>query len=124
VREVANESNVVRAKLQAEKERIREQLSQLKINDSQPMDTRREGSHFGKEDEASESTELEKRSALENRLNSLLREVERALQKMDDGSYGTCDICRSPIDPARMEALPQAILCMNCRLKAKIAQNN
>jgi DnaK suppressor protein len=112
-------SNAVRAKLQAEKKRIQDELSQLKIGDSNPMDQRREGSHFGKEEEASESTELGNRVALENRLNILLKEVERALEKMDDGTYGTCDMCQARIDPARMEALPQAILCMDCRQKSK-----
>jgi DnaK suppressor protein len=111
--------NAVGAKLQAEKKRIQDELSQLKINYSHPMDERQQGSHFGRAEEASESTELEKRAALENRLNSMLVEVERALHKLDDGSYGTCDMCQSPIDPARMEALPQAVLCMSCRQKAK-----
>ena len=64
---------------------------------------------------------MEQRASLENRLNLLLTEVERAIQKMDDGSYGTCDICQTPIDPARMEALPQAVLCMSCRQKTKNA---
>ena len=87
------------------------------------MDERREGSPFGKrEEEATESMELEKRLALESRLHSLLAEVDRALQKMDSGTYGQCDICNAPIDPARMEALPQAILCLSCRQKMKNAK--
>ena len=115
--------NQARAKLEDEKKRILEELSQLKASGAHPMDERREGSPFGKrEEEATESMELEKRLALDKRLNSLLTEVERALRKMDDGSYGICDGCHTPIDPARMEALPQAILCMSCRQKAKDAQ--
>ena len=87
------------------------------------MDERREGSPFGKrEEEATESMELEKRLALENRLKALLAEVDRAIQKLDAGTYGYCDICNTAIDPLRMEALPQAILCMNCRQKAKNAK--
>ena len=66
--------------------------------------------------------ELEKRLAIETRLKSLLAEVDRALQKLDQGTYGTCDICGIKIDPARLEALPQAILCLNCRQKTKNAQ--
>jgi DnaK suppressor protein len=119
----STKSNAVRTKLEAEKKRVQDELEVLKVSGSHPTDERREGSAFGKrEEEATESMEMEKRLALENRLNGLLKEVERALQKMDDGSYGTCDMCQSPIDPARMEALPQAILCMNCRQKAKNAQ--
>ena len=115
--------NQARVKLEEEKKRIEDELSQLKSSGSHPMDERREGSPFGKrEEEATESMELEKRLALEKRLNGLLAEVERALHKMDEGTYGVCDACHSVIDPARMEALPQAILCLSCRQKAKDAQ--
>jgi DnaK suppressor protein len=119
---VANaKSSQIRAKLEAEKKRIQDELTQL--NSSSAMDERREGSPFGKrEEEATESMELEKRLALDNRLNSLLVEVERALQKMDAGTYGYCDMCNTAIDPARMEALPQAILCISCRQKVKNAK--
>jgi DnaK suppressor protein len=114
-------SNQIRARLEAEKKRIQDELGQL--NSSRTVDDRREGSPFGKrEEEATESMELEKRLALENRLNSLLTEVERALQKLDAGTYGICDMCNTTIDPARMEALPQAILCLNCRQKMKNAK--
>jgi DnaK suppressor protein len=114
-------SNQIRARLETEKKRIQDELSQL--NSSQTMDDRREGSPFGKrEEEATESMELEKRLALDNRLNSLLAEVERALQKLEAGTYGFCDMCNTAIDPARMEALPQAILCLNCRQKVKNAK--
>jgi DnaK suppressor protein len=114
-------SERVRDRLEVEKKRIQEELAQLVS--SHPMDERREGSPFGKrEEEATESMELEKRLALENRLKSLLAEVERALQKLDSGTYGQCDICNMAIDPARMEALPQAILCLSCRQKVKNAK--
>ena len=114
-------SSQIRAKLEAEKKRIQDELAQLVT--SQYLDERREGSPFGKrEEEATESMELEKRLAVELRLKSLLTEVDQALQKLDNGSYGVCDMCRLPIDPARMEALPQAILCMSCRQKMKNAK--
>ena len=114
-------SNQIRAKLEGERKRILDELSQL--IGSQPQDERREGSPFGKrEEEATESMELEKRLAVELRLKSLLAEVDRALQKLDNGSYGVCEMCHMPIDPARMEALPQAILCMSCRQKMKNAK--
>ncbi len=114
-------SNQVRARLEAERKRILEELGQL--TSSHPLDERREGSPFGKrEEEATESMELEKRLALENRLKTLLAEVERAIQKLDAGTYGLCDICNTSIDPARLEALPQAILCLSCRQKMKNAK--
>jgi DnaK suppressor protein len=116
-------SNQTRARLEAEKKRIQDDLTQLNVE--RPSDERREGSPFGKrEEEATESMELEKRLALEKRLKNLLAEVDRAIQKMDAGTYGVCDICNLPIDPARMEALPQAIMCLNCRQKLKNANQS
>ncbi len=111
----------IRAHLEAEKKRIAEELAISK--GSQSMEDRREGSPFGKrEEEATESTELEKRLTLENRLQLMLTEVEKAIVKLENGTYGICDMCNTHIDPARMEALPQAILCMNCRQKLKNAK--
>ena len=112
-------SNQLRTRLEVEKKRLQDELNQLASSRSNG-DDRREGSPFGKrEEEATESMELEKRLALEKRLQSLLTEVDRALQKMDAGTYGMCDVCNLPIDPARLDALPQAILCLSCRQKMK-----
>jgi DnaK suppressor protein len=116
-------SDKIRTHLETEKKRIHDELGQLVIGGSHPLDERREGSPFGKrEEEANESMELEKRLALESRLKTLLAEVERAIQKLDAGTYGLCDICNVSIDPARLEALPQAILCLSCRQKMKNAK--
>jgi DnaK suppressor protein len=122
VQEVATKSSQIRARLEAEKKRLQNELTQLKSTGT--MEDRREGSPFWKkEEEATETIEMEKRMALENRLNTLMAEVERAIQKFETGSYGICDSCGATIDPARMEALPQAILCVNCRQKAKYAKS-
>ena len=43
--------------------------------------------------------------------------VEHALRKFEEGTYGLCDSCGQPIDPARLEALPQASLCLSCKAK-------
>ena len=85
---------------------------------------RREGSPFGKrEEEATESFELEKRLALEKRLKEQLVDIGHALDKFDKGTYGLCDNCGQSIDPARLEALPQASLCLSCKtLMAKNAK--
>jgi len=43
-----------------------------------------------------------------------LARTERALAKLDDGTYGTCDACGGPIAPARLEAMPDSVLCVDC----------
>ena len=50
-------------------------------------------------------------------LRSNLRDVERAVAKMDTGTYGTCERCGNPISPERLEALPWAVLCIDCKQK-------
>jgi RNA polymerase-binding protein DksA len=50
-------------------------------------------------------------------LRSNLAEVERALARIDAGTYGTCERCGKPIDPARLEARPWALLCIDCKQK-------
>ena len=112
--------NILRSRLQNERVRLNKDLEELKAS-STPKEERRDGSPFGKrEEEATETLELEKRLALEQRLKGQLQEVERALQKFDEGTYGKCDNCGRAIDPARLEALPYATLCMAC--KAKLAK--
>jgi len=44
--------------------------------------------------------------------------VARALAKLADGSYGVCDRCGRPIAPARLEAAPESVLCIECARRA------
>ncbi len=50
-------------------------------------------------------------------LRERLDEVEQALVKLDQGSYGVCESCGRPIDAARLEALPSARRCIACASK-------
>ncbi|MCZ6673572.1 MAG: TraR/DksA C4-type zinc finger protein [Verrucomicrobia bacterium] len=43
-----------------------------------------------------------------------LQKLADALKRIDDGSYGTCMMCRQPIATARLNAQPDAILCIHC----------
>ena len=47
------------------------------------------------------------------RLRSELDEVERALAKIDDGTYGRCEVCGEPIAEPRLEAMPATRFCIN-----------
>jgi DnaK suppressor protein len=110
-----------REQLESEHIRLTSELEQLEASGSS-SDERREGSPFGKrEEEATETLELEKRLALENRVRQELASIEHALEKFEKGTYGMCDNCGKAIDPERLEVLPQASLCVNC--KALLAKN-
>jgi RNA polymerase-binding protein DksA len=112
--------NLLRARLESAQKQLVGELEQLEST-VRPADERREGSPFGKrEEEATESFELERRLTMEKRLRAQLADVERALKKFKDGTYGLCDNCGQPIAPERLEALPQASLCLEC--KARLAK--
>ena len=54
-------------------------------------------------------------------LESTLARTERALAKLDDGTYGVCDACGQPIAPARLQAMPDGVLCLACAASARRA---
>ena len=114
---MSKQTEQARTRLESERDRVQQELEQLG-SDSQSTDVRREGSPFGKrEEEATESLELEKRLALEKQLREQLAEIQHALQKIEDGTYGMCDSCGNPIAANRLEVLPQASLCIECKAK-------
>ena len=105
--------------LETERKRLIEEMSQSQTTASS-ADERREGSPFGKrEEEATETLELEKRLAMENRIRQELAKVEHALEKIEKGTYGMCDNCGKPIPPERLEALAWATLCVACKSKSE-----
>jgi RNA polymerase-binding protein DksA len=104
-------------RLKREKARLTQEVEQIKAQAQSPTE-RREGSPFGKrEEEATEAFEFERRLALGKRLADTLADVEYALQKYEAGNYGLCDNCGQPIELARLEALPQARLCLSCKAR-------
>ena len=81
---------------------------------------------FGKRagDATNVAAEQLSRVATHEQLLALRAEVLRALEKIDDGTYGTCDRCRGPIGEARLEALPWAGLCVTCRAEGGVGPSH
>jgi RNA polymerase-binding transcription factor DksA len=63
-------------------------------------------------DTATETYMRELDDGLEENVERLLAEVEAALARIDQGTYGTCLACGRPIDADRLEAVPYATLCL------------
>jgi len=61
---------------------------------------------------ATATFDRELESGLEEGAQQTLGDVELALRKLDDGSYGVCEICGEPIGAARLSAIPWARLCI------------
>ena len=105
----------LRDRLERDKAQALERLELLRA-DTASADETREGSPFGKrEEEATEAFELEKRIALERNLRESLTEITRALDRIQAGSYGKCEVCGNAIEPDRLEARPQASVCIKCK---------
>lgn len=66
-------------------------------------------------DVASSTFEREKGLALESSVQQMLAQVEDALTRIDEGTYGICQRCGDPIDIARLRVLPFATLCIRCK---------
>lgn len=73
-------------------------------------------------DEGSELFEREKDLAVQGTLARELDEVNIALQKFENGTYGTCEMCGKPIDERRLRAFPAAIRDVECQAKFDRAQ--
>lgn len=65
-------------------------------------------------DRAQETENDEVLQRLEQSASALLGQYQRAIERIDQGRYGTCEDCELPIEPERLEALPQATRCQAC----------
>ena len=63
--------------------------------------------------------ERERTMSLARNARQTIIQIDRALDRMDAGTYGECVGCGQAIDLERLEALPQAVDCLDCRRKAE-----
>jgi RNA polymerase-binding transcription factor DksA len=95
-------SVAARALLEAERDSLRAELADLGGLDYD--------ANFA--DTSQVTAERGETEALANTLRESLDEVERALGKLEDGSYGKCEVCGEQIAAARLEAMPAARYCI------------
>ena len=67
-----------------------------------------------KDDEADEVQEYNNKLSLEHSLESKLKDVNDALERIEKGNYGICEGCGKEIDEARLLACPEARTCLKC----------
>lgn len=68
-------------------------------------------------DLGTETFEREKDVTLRGQARWMVRQIDRALEKLEAGSYGKCDRCGRSIEPARLQARPYATLCYECQVR-------
>lgn len=67
---------------------------------------------------ATETSAAELDHALIGKLEQLREHVQEAIQKVDEGTYGTCQTCGEAIPEERLQALPHATECVSCKSKS------
>jgi len=114
---VVNNLNLLRSILDSKQKQLVEVLEQLRT-DVRCAKERRAENLFGETGErATASFEFERCLALERQIRKQLDGVEYALRRFEEGQYGLCEQCGQPLDSARLEALPQAKLCLSCKAR-------
>jgi len=67
------------------------------------------------EEMASDTTDTDSLCVLVDLGSSTISEIDKALEKIDHGSYGLCELCEKPIHPERLDVLPFASHCIECQ---------
>ena len=105
----------LRVRLEEERTQLEAQLTTI-VEESFAASQSDMSGDVGLDDESADAGtatfEREKDLSIENNVRDLLQKIERALRRMDEGSYGICDICGKPIEKARVKALPYVDLCI------------
>ncbi len=103
--------NQFRARLEKDLKELNSRLETMRAD--RVSEDRREGNHLGKiEEEAAESANLENLLAQEDRLMDEISDIEAAIGKFANGTYGLCEKCGREIAAARLEAIPTARFCI------------
>lgn len=75
-------------------------------------------SHEGFADSAQVTAERSTQITMVEQLRARRGDVVTALRKIDEGTYGKCESCGKEIPPERLEAVPAATLCVDCKQRA------
>jgi RNA polymerase-binding transcription factor len=111
----AKELKTLKDDLQAHRKDVEKQLAEISENTFASDQTDMTGEMGFDEEYADAGTatyEREKDLSLVINLRDLLEKIEKAVTKIDEGTYGLCDRCGKPIEKARLKALPYANLCL------------
>lgn len=111
----AAEVEELRAALVSDVERLRAEIDAAQAERQMLMRDYGDGSGEDQADAGSKTFEREQEMSLVNNAMDMLAQDERALARLDDGSYGDCEGCGEPIGKARLQAFPRATLCLACK---------
>jgi DnaK suppressor protein len=105
----------LRAELTADVERLRGEIQAAQSEREHLLRDYGDGSGEDQADAGAKTFEREHELSLANNALDMLQQDERALARLDDGTYGQCESCGQLIGKERLKAFPRATLCMSCK---------
>ena len=106
-----------RKRLEAEKERLEEQIEDYERDLEEARLTESSSDRSpdpGNAEASSMKLEYAKELSIEQNTLDLLSKVDRALQRVDAGTYGICESCGTAIPVERLDVLPYSTMCVEC----------
>jgi len=113
----AKEFKDLRADLEAH---IAQLINEVEVAEQEILGLMRDGGDGSGDDQAdagAKTYEREQELSLASNARELLEANQRALERLDDGSYGVCESCGEAIGKFRLQAAPRATLCVTCKQK-------
>lgn len=109
------ELNAARRTLRGQAAELRAEIDEAERSYAELQRNGGEGSGDDQADAGTKTFEREHAFSLTQNRRDLLRQVERALDRLAAGIYGTCEVCGAPIGKARLQAFPSATLDVSCK---------
>ena len=115
----------IRQRLEGERAELEERIDEIEASIFERTQSDLTGEAGFDEDFADAGTatfDRERELSIQNNIRDLIGQIDRAIGRIEDGSYGTCERCGKPIDASRLRALPHALLCMDCKRREERAR--
>jgi RNA polymerase-binding transcription factor DksA len=113
----AAELKAIRTEISADLERLRRELAEVEAEMDELIADSGEGAGDDQADSGTKTFEREHEMSLVINARDMVLQTERALDRIDNKSYGNCEECGNPIGKARLQVFPRATLCMICKQK-------
>ena len=113
----AAELKAIRTEIAADLARLKKELAEVEAEMDELIADSGEGAGDDQADSGTKTFEREHEMSLVINARDMVLQTERALERIENKTYGNCEECGSPIGKARLQVFPRATLCMICKQK-------
>ena len=117
IKGISGKRTLVLKKIQEQRQAVIKRIKRLQRDD--PFKTNDRSLIVEPATDAAVLSGHEQIAVLEGKLKTDLKEIEKALKKIKNGTYGICEKCGKKIEAKRLEVKPSAIYCLKCEINAE-----